>query len=511
MDEKQLLEMSGIGAEDWERTPASVRQLVVRLGLKIEQLEQHLKELQDSKEQLSEKVNRNSENSHSPPASDAPNFEKKKPKKPTGKKRGGQPGHAGHSRPLYPVEACDSVTDHYPKNCACCGEGLKGFDPNPYRHQVVEIPPIQLHIEEHRLHQLTCPHCGEKTRAALPETVEACGYGARVVAIVSVLSGMYRHSHRMVVSAMSDLFGVKMSLGTVNRLRREGSEAVSEPVEEAKAYIQSAPIVGADETGFGQRNTDGNNPQNKRAWLWVAVTPLVAFFQVMLSRSTAAAQSLLGENFQGILNSDRYNAYNWLDVAQRQLCWAHLKREFTKISERSGVSRQLGRDLLAQQKKLFRLWHRVRDGTLSRREFQALVFPLRQRVRDLLEQGAEYPIGSQEKTPLAKTVRTCLQLLKVEPALWLFVAVEGLEPTNNAAERAIRPAVLWRRTSFGSQSEAGSVFVARMLTVVTSLRSQNRNVLDFMTEAVRASRQGSSPPSLLPQENTPTESMQLAA
>ncbi len=291
MDEKQLLETAGIGAEDWERTTASVRQLVVQLGLKIEQLEQHLKELEESKEQLEEKVNRNSDNSHSPPASDAPNVEKKKPKKPTGKKRGGQPGHPGHSRPLYPVEACDSVTDHYPETCKCCGEPLQGVDTNPYRHQVVDIPPIQLHIEEHRLHQLTCLHCGEKTRAVLPSEVEASGYKERVVAIVSVLSGMYRHSHRMVVSAMSDLFGVKMSLGTVNRLRREGSEAVSGTVEEAKAYIQSAPIVGADETGFGQGNTDGNNPQNKRAWLWVAVTLLVSFFQVMLSRSTAAAQS----------------------------------------------------------------------------------------------------------------------------------------------------------------------------------------------------------------------------
>jgi IS1 family transposase len=315
----------------------------------------------------------------------------------------------------------------------------------------------------------------------------------------------------MVVSAMSDLFGVKMSLGTVNRLRKEASQSVSEPVEEAKAYIQSAPIVGADETGFGQGNTDGNNPQNKRAWLWVAVTPLVSFFQVMLSRSTAAAQSLLGENFRGFVSSDRYNAYNWVDVDQRQLCWAHLKREFTKISERSGVSRQLGRDLLAQEKKLFRLWRRVRDGTLSRCEFQLLVSPIRARVESLLTQGANYQIGSREKTPLAKTVRTCRQLLKLESALWLFLTVEGLEPTNNAAERAIRPAVLWRRTSFGSQSEAGSIFVARMLTVVTSLRSQNRNVLEFMTEAIRASRRGSASPSLLPKESSSADSMSLAA
>jgi hypothetical protein len=191
---------------------------------------------------------------------------------------------------------------------------------------------------------------------------------------------------------------------------------------------------------------------------------LVSFFQVLLARSTEAAQSLLG-SLSGILNSDRYKADNWVDVDRRQLCWAHLKREFTKISERSGVSRQLGRDLLAQQKKLFRLWHRVRDGTLSRTQFQSLVSPIRERVRSLLSSGADDQIGSREKTPLAKTVRTCRQLLKVESALWLFVTVEGLEPTNNAAERAIRPAVLWRRTSFGSQSEAGSIFVARMLTV----------------------------------------------
>ena len=223
MDERQLLETARIDTDDWEKTPVSVRQLVVQLGLKIEQLEQHLKELQDSKEGLEEKLKRNSENSHSRTASDAPSRQKKKKKKPTGKKRGGQAGHPGHSRPLYPVEECNRVTDHYPKTCAGCGEALKGFDPKPYRHQVIEIPPIQLDIEEHRLHQLTCHHCGEKTRAVLPEEVEECGYRERVVAIVSLLSGMYRHSHRMVVSAMSDLFGVKISLGSVNRLRREAS------------------------------------------------------------------------------------------------------------------------------------------------------------------------------------------------------------------------------------------------------------------------------------------------
>lgn len=243
----------GIGAEDWERTPASVRQLVVQLGLKIEQLEQHLKELQDSKEELSEKVNRNSENSHSPPAADAPNVEKTKKKKPTGKKRGGQPGHPGHSRPLYAVEECTRVTDHYPQACTCCGEKLTGVDPKPYRHQVVKLPPIQLQIEEHRLHQLTCTHCGEKNRAGLPKDVERSGYGERVVAIVSVLSGMYRHSHRMVVCAMSDLFGVRMSLGTVNRLRKQGSESLSALCSRSRSLHPSRADSGSRRDGFCTR------------------------------------------------------------------------------------------------------------------------------------------------------------------------------------------------------------------------------------------------------------------
>lgn len=211
------------------------------------------------------------------------------------------------------------------------------------------------------------------------------------------------------------------------------------------------------------------------------------------------SQESAGEKFSGILNSDRYASYNWVGLEQRQLCWAHLKREFIKISERTGVSEDIGNALVKQQEKLFELWHRVRDGTITRSEFQLLVPSIRSSIKSSLLEAADYEIGTQEKTPLAKTVRTCRQLLKVEPALWLFVSIEGVEPTNNAAERAIRPAVIWRRTSFGSQTTAGSNFVARMLTVVTTLKSQGRNVLDFMTASVSATRQGKPTPTLLPQ------------
>ncbi len=194
------------------------------------------------------------------------------------KKRGGQPGHPGHSRPLYPVEACQSVNDYYRETCGGWVERLEGSDPNPYRHQVVEIPPIQLHVEEHRLHQLSCPRCAQKTRAVLPETVVSSGYGERVVAMVSLLSGMYRHSHRMVQSAMSDLLGVKMSLGTINRLRLEASEAVAKPVSEAQEYVQYSAIVGADETGFSQGNADGHNDHSKRAPVVGSGYPFGQFF-----------------------------------------------------------------------------------------------------------------------------------------------------------------------------------------------------------------------------------------
>ena len=185
-------------------------------------------------------------------------------------------------------------------------------------------------------------------------------------------------------------------------------------------------------------------------------------------------------------------------LQQRQVCWAHLKRDFTKIAQRSGVSRELGEALLKQHEHLFELWHRVRDGTLERSQFLLLVEPIRTSIHQLLSEAADYAMTDGEKTPLAKTVRTCRQWLKVEPALWLFASVEGIEPTNNAAEQAIRPAVIWRKCSYGSQSAEGSLFVGRLMTVVSSLRRQQRHVLDYLSEACRTKRLGLPAPSLLP-------------
>lgn len=356
MEEDSPAYRQQISQEDWDRTPASVKKLVEEMGQRIEKLEQSYAELLATQQQLLEKINRTSKNSSSPPSGDPPNTVKQPRKGKSSKKRGGQQGHDGHSRPLYPIEQCESIIDHHPKTCSCCGEKLSGEDATPYRHQVVDIPPISPIVIEHRLHQLMCEQCGTSTRATLPIEVNPSGYGARVVAMVALLSGVYRHSQRMVQSAMLDLFWISMSLGTVNSLRQEASAAVADAVEEAKKYVQHSYVVGADETSFDQGNVDGCNPKQRQAWLWVAVTPLVTFFEIALSRCSEAARNLLGENFGGILTSDRHGAYNWVDLERRQLCWAHLRREFIKISERTGVSAQLGTALVKQQEKLFELW-----------------------------------------------------------------------------------------------------------------------------------------------------------
>jgi transposase len=494
--ENTLTFLAEISEADWANTPESVKQLVKRLVERIEALEAGQQELQ-------EQIQRNSQNSSQPPSQDKPKGFQPKQKKQSGKARGGQPGHEGHSQELYPLEECAGSEDHYPETCIECGHQLQGEDPDPYRCQTIELPPLQPVVYEHRFHALECPCCGVRTRAYVEEIIDGSRYGERLCSLVALLSGEYRQSHQMVVRLLNELFEIPISVGSVGRLRQEISEAVAAAVEGAHAYVQQQPVVGVDETSLPQGNGDGNNVKGKRGWLWVVVTPLVCYFQVSLSRSKAVAQDLLGVNFAGMVNSDRYSAYQWLALQLRQLCWAHLKRDFTKISERSGESGSLGQGLLKQHEKLFELWHRVRDGTLSRAQFILEVAPIRQAVEALLKEGAEYPIGKKDKTPLAKTVRTCQQLLKVEPALWLFVTVEGVEPTNNAAERAIRPAVLWRRTSYGSQSEAGSLFVGRMMTVVTTLRCQKRNVLDYLAEACRAKRQGLPAPSLLPPVQPP--------
>jgi len=485
-----------IDQADWSATPVSIQQWVVHFVAENEALKTRLS-------QIEEQLRQNSQNSSKPPSQDG--FEKKvsavkdKSKKP----RGGQPGHAGNQPKFYDLSAGDIIQEHIPKVCDICGEALTGKDEAPYRHQILELPVLRPQITEHRLHQLNCEHCGSLTRAKLPDSVGVSHYGERLTAAVGLLSSENVQSHSKVQTLLSRLFGIEISIASVNRLRHELTQALSIPVQEVHQFVQGAPFLHSDETSFQQGNADGNNPEGKKGWLWTIVTDSVVLFEVALSRGGAIARQLIGDDSAGIVISDRYRGYEWVDESQRQLCWAHLKRDITAMCERTGASRAIGLALQRRQKRLFRLWHQVRDGTLSRADFQLKVALLRRGFKSQLEQAVELLDCAQEKTPLAKTLGTCKELLKWEGALWTFVFHDGIEPTNNAAEQALRPAVIWRRLSFGSQSEAGSQFVARMLTVITTLKVQQRDVLEFLTQACKAARFGEPMPSLLPQGETP--------
>ena len=452
---------------------------------------------------LEEKINKNSKNSSIPPSKNGFGGEPKQEQKKQDKKTP-LAAHKKHQvgKKLYPPDECKVIHEEKPSECSACGEKLIGSDPEPYRHQIIEIPIIRPEVVEYRLHQLDCEHCGAKTRAGLPSGVTPKCYGHGLAAWIAILSGEYRQSVRQVERLLKELCGVELSRGTIGRARAEMSDALSTATLEAGHYVQQQSIVNVDETGFKQYNRDGQNPGQMRGWLWVVVTPLVSFFTIVLSRSKATAQALLGD-FTGVVGSDRCPSYNWLTNDHRQVCWAHLLRDFQAMAERSGASAEIGTHLLKSGHRLFHWWHKVRDGTMSTELFVEAVRLLRAGVIEELESAVNLPIGHKEQTPLAKTIRSCQQILKVEAALWTFVDHPGVEPTNNVAERALRPAVIWRNTSFGSQSQGGSEFVARMLTVSSSLKSQGRSLLDFLTESCHAYRLGSVAPSLIPLPKQP--------
>ncbi len=508
---------SEVSESDWEKTPPSIKALVESLLSRLDEMEKQLevlkeenrelreenrelreenKRLKQENEVLKEQLQRNSNNSSQPPSADKFKGFKATPK--SGRKRGGQPGHEGRGQKRYPAEACERLENYYPQECHRCGSGLAGDDPEPQWVQQIELPKLEPVVVEHRFHQLKCESCGALTRGWDEEILNGSVYGERLSALVGWLCSVGHQSHRQVQALFDEVFNIEISTGGINRIRCELSDSLADIAQEAREYVRDSAIVNMDETSFVQGNGDGNNPKKTKGWLWVAVTPLVSYFEVFLSRSKEVARQLLSEDFGGIVGSDRCGAYVWLANEQRQVCWAHLKRDFTQIAERSGVSAQLGAELLKQQQLLFTAWYQVRDGTLSRGDFAHQLKPIREEVRRLLEEGANYDVAKGEKTAFAKTVGTCRKMLTVEPAFWTFALRDGIEPTNNAAERALRPAVLWRKHSFGSNSKAGSRFVARMMTTVTSLKAQKLSTLAFLAQALQASRSGFPRPSLIP-------------
>lgn len=461
----------------WEMLTPEAQAAVLAL---VGRLEQRITELAQQVQDLKARLDQNSTNSSRPPSADPIGVKRKPPAPPSRKRRGGQKGHPRRMRALVPPERVASVTDCKPTQCRRCRHPLSGVDVEPRRHQVAELPPIEPEVHEYRLHRLCCPHCKTITCGALPDGVPRTSFGPRLHAALSVLTGAYRLSKRQVAQLCSDLLGLTISLGMIAKLERITADVLEQPVAELAEAVKTAGAANIDETGWREARL--------KAWLWVVVTSAGVVFRIVRSRAGAVAAGLLGEEPKPIVISDRFPGYEWIELKSRQVCWAHLRRDFQAMIDRDAGGEDVGRQLLWQSNKLFESWHKVRDGTIQRSTFLQTVAWLRPMVRSSLDRGS--------RCACAKTAATCGELLRLWDCLWTFTRVAGVEPTNNAAERALRHAVIWRRISGGTDSELGSRFVERMLSVLATRRQQGRGVLDYLTRCHRARLLGIEAPSL---------------
>lgn len=451
----------------------------------IKELEQRIQRLEKQLQDLQLRLHTNSTNSSIPPSANPPHAPKPIPKKPSRKKRGAQKGHPPHLRQRLPQERLKKVIDFVPSHCQDCHQPLPAQshadDPPPSWHQVAELPKAAAEITEYRGHYRTCRCCGKVNHQAIPSGLKENCIGPRLAALLCYLSGSHRLSKRSLEEFVEDVLEVPLALGTIKRLEEQMSQALAAPYQDLVRSVAQAEVKHVDETGWKQAG--------KRCWLWVAATSMAAVFLIHARRSWQALKALLGEGISGLICSDRWHSYNHLPPWRRQICWAHLKRDFQKLVDRGGAGKRIGQGALELTTIVFEQWHLFRGGTLSRQELMSQMIPLEQMLRGVLEAGVDCACG--------KTATFCENVLLLWPAVWRFVWSEGVEPTNNHAERVLRRGVLWRKNAFGCQSEQGCRFVERMLTVVQTRRLQGKSVFAYLHQALTAYRQGRSAPSLI--------------
>lgn len=466
---------TGIPSElDAEMTPA-VRAFVRTLLARIAELEARVEELQRQAK------GKTPQNSSLPPSTQHPHAKPPRKIRKSKRRRGGQPGHSKHGRPLIPTDQCDEVQPLKPTECRRCGGRLSGKDPQPLRHQVWELPKIQPHVTEYQRHRLVCPHCGETTCAPLPPGVPQGQSGPRLMAFTALLMAYYRQSKRRTAEFLTTLLGQPCSAALAVKIQTQVTAAARGAYEELAAKLPTEEQINADETATKE--------ENGKAWLWTFVARLFTVFTVRATREATAVDHFLTDAFGGIVTCDRAKMY-WR-VGRIQWCWAHLKRDFQALIDRGdGQAKRLGYDLRRMTSKLFEHWGDYRDKAISRAAFVRRMAPVRREVERFLLRG----IATGNKS----LVGMCQELYEHRDWLWTFVRCEGIEPTNNAGERALRHAVIWRKLSFGTQSAAGSRFVETMLTVIETCRQQHRNAFEYLIAAVEAHLAHHSPPSLLP-------------
>jgi transposase len=451
---------------------------------KIAKLEAQVALLLARVAELEAQLGRNSSNSNRPPSTDTPADREKRPGKlPTGRPRGGQRGHKGWKRKLFPPEKVNNTLDCFPDRCRRrgCGKRLpRRSDGHPLHHQVVEVPAIEPNVTDYVLHAVTCD-CGKVTRAPVPPGVPRGMCGPRLIALIGMLTGVYKMSRREAARLLSDVLGIDVSLGALSESEADVSDALAVPVEEARVHASDAATKNVDATGWRQAG--------QARTLWTIATPLVTVFAIVADASRAGLRSLFA-SLSGILITDRGTQFAFWAMQDRQICWAHLIRKFASFAEIRGPAGQLGEQLLFWSQMTMHSWHQARDGTISRRRLRRIMTSIRPIVEGLLAKGVSLGVRGVSGS--------CSDILDHKLALWTFVDQEGVEPTNNHAERELRGFVMWRKKCFGSQSDRGDRFAARIMTVAHSLRKQRRHVLKYLTEACQAALLGRPAPSLLP-------------
>lgn len=472
-----------MSADPRDQRIAELERQVAERDVRIARLEAALDKALDRIAALEARLGENSSNSNQPPSKDTPEQRRNRDKgQPSGRKRGGQPGHKPQRREMLPPEKVTRIENHYPKECERCGSSLATVDnSDPIRHQVVDLPEIQPDVTEHRLHAGDCEECGHCTRASLPVGVPRSMFGPRLLALIALLTGSCRVSRRQVTMLLGDVLGIRVSLGALSEAEQRISDAVAPAVQEAVNFARAQPVKHVDATTWATAGA-------YRA-LWTVSTAMVTVFAITRDGTYETAQRLLYKA-RGLLVSDRAKVFGFWAMNKRQICWAHLLRKFAGFVERKGTGSQIARQLQGTAELIFHYWHRVRDGTMSRREFHEWMEPVRERVESLLERGVALRVRGFSGT--------CMDILQHRAALWAFVDRTDVEPTNNAAERDLRPFVQWRKTSYGTQSERGERYAERIMTVTHTLRKQNRSVFHYLHRACANHLYANPPDSLLP-------------
>jgi transposase len=474
---------AGVTAQDWAATPSAVQQVLLATLAVLALHQQQITELAARVTDLEAQINQHSQNSSKPPSSDPPSAPPRPARVPRGRKKGGQTGHPRHERPTPEPEQITSVEHHYPATCPTCGDDVTQHRLDAcaiQTHYVWELPLVQPQISAHHYHTVCCHGCGALVTAERPPDVPPGAFGPRTAALVSLLHGRYRISHREVVNLLADLFQLPLSLGSVVGLQTTVSAALAPVYADVQTQVQQAAVVNVDETGWKEAG--------KRRWLWTVVGAIATLFVVASSRGTKVLHVLLGADYQGIVGSDRGRAYLRIAPERHQLCWAHLIRNFQALSERRGSLGVWASDWLVLSEMVFGLWHLYRGGTIERSTLQMAMEAIKLPMQALLMRGTRRFDAAQGISH---------ELLNHWEALWTFVRVDGVEPTNNAAEQALRPAVLWRKGCFGAQSPEGNHFVERILTVSATCAQQQRHLLTFLTAAVDAYWRGQPAPKLV--------------